>query len=157
VRLTRPAAALLAAALLLTGCGADEPTEPEGHNDVHVEHEEAPASPSWDAQAAADAEQVAFNAMTAYVSPPEEWWNEVQPYLTPDSQARYSNVDPTRIEPSRLLASSPGDLQAAEDPRGPYFALVEVPTNTGVFTVKLFREGAGQPWLVQEFEVPAGE
>ena len=157
MRRTGPAVALLAAALLAAGCGAPATDDrPHGGTDAHVheEFESAPASPSWDAQSAADAEQVAYDAMTAYVSPPEGWWDRVEPYLTPESASLYAIVRPEEIEVDRVLVSSPAQLTATMQDV-PYFATVPVRTDVGVVTVKLARTGAGQPWLVQEFDLPA--
>ncbi len=154
--LHRGAAVLLAAGLLASGCSADpaeDHDQEHGANDTHVTYEPAPASPTWDNQAAADAAGVAFEAMTAYIDNDEGWFDRLRPMLTPESQPLYRYTDPTEPWPSRLAVKSSAQLRAVE--RGtPFLAQVDVGTDIGTYTVWLARDGGGLPWRVERFILP---
>lgn len=154
------AAALLAAALLLGGCSGasdapDTTQQPSGPNDVHAEHESAPASPTWGEDAAFTARVAAAETMTAFVHtdlPPDQWFNELRPHLTPEAQTAYSYVDPANVPATRLRGAT--DEWAAEPDGTPYVATVHVPTDIGTYTVQLVRDGEGAPWLASRLDPP---
>jgi hypothetical protein len=153
-------AALLAAALLLAGCGAGQPdsapapSHEEGPGDTHVDlPSTAPASPTWDEDSAATATATAITALTLYARPgldEDAWFAELEPHLSEAAAFAYESVDPSTIEITEVY----GATASAEPDGSPFLAAVQIGTEDGTCTVRLSRVGAGDPWRVERFVLP---
>jgi hypothetical protein len=151
------AAAALAAALVLGGCGsgadraqpAPEPTAAPttGPGDAHVDLPTPLPVPVDDADSQQAALDAASAALTVFARPdadPEQWWAELSPLLSPTAAVAYEGTSPEQV-PASAVTGLPRPTPAVS----PYLSTVLVPTDAGEYAVLLVREGAGSPWLVE--------
>ena len=163
-----PGVALLAVALLLTGCtGAEEPAERgaaapgtptqapapvHGHSDEDEDLPPAEPYPTWDAAARAEAVATATTAMSAFARPALDeatWWAELAPLLSPAAATAYAGTDPANVPAQAVTGTA-----TLTDDSSTYLAPVAVPTDVGAYLVLLSRQGQGSPWLVERFTPP---
>ncbi|NEK59971.1 hypothetical protein GCU56_19120 [Geodermatophilus sabuli] len=151
------AAAVLAAGLLLGGCGGaperpaprPEPTAAASTapGDDHAELPAAPPSPVDDANSQQAALDAATAAVTAFARPgldPAQWWSEFAPLLSSAAVVAYEGTDPEQV-PASAVTGRPRPTPGVSA----FLATVLVPTDAGEYAVLLAREGAGAPWLVE--------
>lgn len=162
--LAPPALALL---LGLAGCttapasqpGAGGPASSTGAplaGDAGAALPGAGSSPTWNDRAAADAVTTATQAVDAYIRKdldPVAWYAHLAPHLTPEAATAYLGTDPALV-PGSILAQ--GTTAATPDAGSAFLARVPVATDAGVITALLVRAGAGAPWRVSHFDLPAG-
>ena len=144
-----------------SGCVGDGPVRgrpPPGRPDRPSR--EAPSvtgtyiAPTWDEAATAAAIDAAEATLTAYLdaSDPDAWWRGLSPHLTPGAQEAYADVDPSTIVPAALIPDAAAVVSPTDDGHL-LTALVQVPTDKGVFGVALVREG-GNEWLAWRIVLP---
>ncbi len=110
---------------------------------------------SWDAASRTAVVEAAQAAMTAFARPgldPQTWWAELAPLLTQQGQQDYAYVDPANVPASAVTGA--GSL--VQDTSA-YAAVVEIPTDAGVYALTLTRADAHSPWLVARFTPPEQE
>lgn len=150
-------AVALAGLLALAGCSSGDSTDPAASSTatapapLHDDHDAAPApaSPTWDDAAAADAWTTAIGAMRAFGRPDvdaEVWYEELAGHLTAAGQQAFYGVDPATV-PVRAVAAATVAPNVS-----PYLAEVVVDTDAGPYWLQLVREGAGEPWRVDRLE-----
>ncbi|BDA64462.1 hypothetical protein [Actinomyces capricornis] len=113
--------------------------------------------PTWDQEAEDAAVQRASQTMTAYLAgtDQETWWQGLLPHLTPEAQAVYRYTDATRVPPATVDAGRAA-LISPTDEAHLLTALVQVPTDKGVFGVVLTRQ-SGSAWLTRRIVLPGDE
>lgn len=172
----RPAAparalVLILAAAVVCGCAAPAPGGPTpaptpsapiltGDPMDDLPSREAPSvtgtyiAPTWDEAATNAAIAAAQATLTAYLdaSDPDAWWRGLRPHLTPGAQEIYAAVDPAGIVPAALIPDAAAVVSPTDDDHL-LTALVQVPTDKGVFGVALVREG-GNDWLAWRIVLP---
>ena len=101
----------------------------------------------------ADAIAAADTVMRAFAGPDlgaDEWMTAMYPLLSQTGADAYTGTDPAQI-PARQVTGPgtvlPGSTEVS--------LLVEVPTDTGPYTVTLTRTGPGTPWLAERIR-PTG-
>ncbi|MGF1661008.1 MAG: hypothetical protein ACFCVG_00805 [Kineosporiaceae bacterium] len=112
----------------------------------------APAVPTWGAEDCTLAAAFAASAMAAFTNSdidPRTWWEELAAWLTPTAQVAYAGTDPSRV-PASAVTGTP----ACSETASPYLASVEVPTDAGLYTVLLVRDGASTEWHVERLTPP---
>lgn len=150
-------AVAVAGLVVLAGCSSDvpgvaaAPSSTDAHDLEHVEGlpSTAPASPTWDDQAAGDAWWIALAAMGEFAHPerdPQLWYELLAGYLTGDAQQAFYGVDPSTV-PVRAV-----DGATVTEGGSPYLAEAVVATDAGPYRVLLVREGAGRAWKVDRLE-----
>lgn len=151
-KLTLPALALTAA-LGLAACTATPPAAPaptstdealQG-NDEHTLVPIPTATPDRSAVAAR-----AVDALTAYGRRDlayEEWFAQLRPFLEEKAVDAYATVEPSRI-PSFTIDGA--DVADATDT----YAVVDVATSIGRYTIELRRADASAEWSVTRFQPP---
>ena len=119
------------------------------HDDVFVAPEPVP---TWDEAALLAAGRSAEEAVAAFLAESDDitWWTAVSPLLSLTAQQAYVGTDPAEV-PGRTVVGAPVLLDAGSA----YLARVLVPTDAGDYEVLLSRTGAGAPWLVERFGLPA--
>lgn len=167
-----PALVLVLAAAVVGGCAAPAPGGPtpaptpaapiltsDPMDDLPSR--EAPAvtgtyiAPVWDESAIAAAIAAAEATLTAYLDAgpdPDAWWRGLSPRLTPGAREVYADVDPAGIVPAALIPGAATIVSPTDDAHL-LTALVQVPTDKGVFGVALVREGGGD-WLAWRIVLP---
>lgn len=112
--------------------------------------------PTDDAASATSALALGTAAVTAFArpdAPPDRWWAELAPLLSPAAALAYEGTDPAEV-PARLVT---GPAWAGVSPSS-FLATVFVPTDAGDYAVLMVREGSGAPWLVERMTlVPADQ
>ncbi|RRD29002.1 hypothetical protein [Actinomyces bowdenii] len=110
--------------------------------------------PTWDQAAEDAAVQRASQTMTAYLAgtDQETWWRELLPHLAPQARAAYRHTDVTRVPPAAVDGAR-ASLISPTDEAHLLTALVQVPTDKGVFGVVLTRH-SGNDWLTQRIILP---
>lgn len=106
-----------------------------------------PPQPTDDAASARAALDVGTAAVTAFARPdlpPDRWWAQLRPLLTPAALEAYAGTDPAEV-PARAVTGPAWSGESAS----PYLALTFVPTDAGEYAVLLVRDGGGAPWLVE--------
>ena len=165
-----PARALVLAlaAAVVCGCAAPAPGGPTpaptpsapiltGDPMDDLPSREAPSvtgtyiAPTWDEAATAAAIAAARDTLTAYLdaSDPDAWWRGLSPHLTPGVCAA---VDPSTRVPAARIPDAAAIVSPTDDGHL-LTALVQVPTDKGVFGVALVREG-GNDWLAWRIVLP---
>jgi predicted small lipoprotein YifL len=149
--------AACAAALLVSGCGAEgPPSDPPaasaaGGEPMH-EHEHPPVPAAPTDVPADQALDVAEAALRAYASPHlryPDWWAGLAPHLSPAGQTAYAETDPAEV-PARELLGPP----ALEPQVSPWLAAVTIDTDAGFYRIRLSRADDGR-WQVDRFELLA--
>lgn len=110
--------------------------------------------PTWDDESRETATAAAVAVMTAYARPDlpfDQWWGGFQPLLDQTATQDYAYMDPARI-----VATNVAGPAVIVDDTSAYVALVNVPTNAGIYGVILSRADAGSPWLTARINVPDG-
>lgn len=74
----------------------------------------------------------------------DAWMDAMYPVLSQKGATAYLGTDPANI-PVTAVTGGPTVLTGLTAT----YALVEVPTNAGMYTVTLTREDAGSPWLAE--------
>ena len=172
------AALVIAAAVTLTACTAQEPAPtptptpsssgpsfptdassfnpaPSGAIDEDSGEVITPQPvPEWDEDSRQAAVAAAETALRAYARPglPAETWREgLIPLLDQKAQQDYSYLDPARIVASEVTGAG-----TITDDTSAYVAFVDVPTNAGTYGVVVSRTDADAPWLTSRFILPEG-
>lgn len=104
-------------------------------------------SPTWDPASEVEAVRVATGALTAFARPDldeQTWWTGLAPYLSPTAALAYQGTDPANV-PARALTGA-GQLEGESTP---YLARARFPTDVGMYTVLVSRDGAGAGWVVE--------
>jgi hypothetical protein len=129
------------------------PTSPVGMVDTETgETIGAPAVPVWDDAARADVVALAENVMRAFAQPDldfDAWYSGVEPLMTQRTAEEYAFVDPVNI-PVREV-TGPGRIV---DDKSAYLAVVEVPTDIGLYQVVVVRMDGNSPWMVERLDPP---
>lgn len=102
---------------------------------------------SWSAAAEKDALVTATQAMAAFANPMAggpKWFEDLKPYLTPETAESFSYTDPHNV-PVRAV-KGPGTL--IKDAANPFGAVVQFFTDAGMYSVQVVRIGDGAPWQV---------
>lgn len=153
--LTWPLASVVVASIVLTGCAS-----PTASQDVSPT---APSSPSTSAppvggtegdllpttspEAETDAADAAQRVVETFGQPEltaDAWMDAMYPVLSQKGATAYLGTDPANI-PVTGVTGEPTVLTGLTAT----YALVEVPTNAGIYTVTLTRDDAGSPWLAE--------
>jgi len=172
-RITGTAAAAIAAALLLSSCTAAPVNEPGGQGPLPTSSAAPPPSATFhpdqpdvhdtqdlvDApEAGADSEAAAIAAaervVSAFARPTfaeTQWWNELLPLLSQTGAHAYEGTLPENI-PASAVTGPPTLVDGATD----VIALVEVPSDAGMYIVTLTRSDATQPWLAERIRPAQG-
>lgn len=162
--------AVAAATTMAAGCGSPGPDAPagpapagpaasvqapadaEGHTDEDHDLPSAEPVPVWDAVSTAAAVRAAEQTMRAFARPAAaeaDWWRTLAPLLSLSAAAAYQDTDPREVPARRV--TGPARLVATPSV---YLAEAQVPTDAGVYTVLLVRDGAGAPWLAERITPP---
>lgn len=149
---------------LLAGCssGADEEQsgfEEPASDETVVDSESGEVMsqepvPEWDKTSQREAVNAAIDATSAFAQPDlsqDEWFEELEPYLTADAAESHSFTDPANVPVSDV--TGPGELI---DDTSAYLGVVSVPTDAGDYHVTVVREDGESEWLVSEL-TPAEE
>lgn len=110
--------------------------------------------PAWDEASRAAAVAAAGEVMGRFARPSldhETWWAELEPLLSVEARDDYSFVDPRNVPASSV--TSPALLV---DDTSAYLAVVEVPTDVGVYTLTLSRLHDDAPWAAELIMPPDG-
>lgn len=171
------AALVIAAAVTLTACTAQEPAPtptptpsssgptfpdaapfnpaPSGAIDEDSgEVIEPQPVPEWDDESRAAAIAAAETALRAYARPDlsaDAWREGLTPLLDQKAQQDYSYIDPARIVASEVTGAG-----TITDDTSAYVAFVDVPTNAGTYGVVVSRADGDAPWLTSRFILPEG-
>jgi hypothetical protein len=105
-----------------------------------------------------DASQVsalnlANRAMIAFArptAPEDQWWSDLSPMLSDTARSAYTGTDPASVPASNVTGR--GELLPSESG---YLATARVPTDAGVYTILLSRDGQNAPWAVERLTPPA--
>lgn len=154
-KLTLPALAIVAVAL--AGCTTTAPTEPVPTSTTSAtsaphgedEHTLVPAPTSTPETTAVTARAVA--ALTAYGRRElayDEWFAQLRPFLDETAVDAYATVNPSRI-PAFTIE---GDGEAADVTTT--YAVVDVDTSIGRYTIELRRADASAEWGVTRIQPP---
>lgn len=111
-------------------------------------------SPTPDADSGERAVQTAAAAMTAFARPhldAQQWWAELNPFLSNAARTAYEGTDPARV--SATTVTGEGQLGPWESG---YLATVTIPTDAGDYQVLLSRAGQYTPWTVEQLTPPEG-
>lgn len=103
-----------------------------------------PADDEASRRSAVDLGTAAVTAFARPDLPPDQWWADLAPMLSPAATEAYVGTDPAQVPASAV--TGPGWW--GESPSN-YLALVLVPTDAGEYAVLLVREGGGARWLVE--------
>lgn len=158
---------------LIGGCGSDDPNSHVGTSDetgqelnqspyetapeeVPQWHDQEPhehqSVPEWDEHSRDTLIQTAEAAMAAFAQPGaahDQWWQDLEPFLTQQAAALYVTVDTENLPPSEVT-----DSAIIVQDESAYVAQVEVPTDAGTYTLILSRRDADADWLVARFTPP---
>ena len=171
------AALVIAAAVTLTACSAQDPAPtptPTPSSSGQTFPDAAPFSPvpsgaidedsgeviepqpvpSWDEESREAAISAAETALRAYVRPDlsaEAWREGLTPLLDQKAAQDYSYLDPSRIVATEVTGAG-----TITDDTSAYVAFVDVPTNAGIYSVVVSRTDADAPWLTSRFVLPEG-
>lgn len=165
------AAALLAGTLTLSACGNSEPEEPTAatSDEPSPASEPSQASPTeelgedtdWhddfeagsytDELTAEDELEVAeraeaFVTAAAQQDDEQDWWDQVEPFLTDTAIPDFNTVDPRNVEYTELDGAP--EIHEAQTPN---LVSVDVATNGPTMRVLLTR-AATDAWLVERWE-----
>lgn len=108
--------------------------------------------PTWDQAASDAAAEAAVTALRAFAHPElphEQWWAQLQPYLTQEAAETYVHTDPSNV-PVREVTGNPTLVESSSA----YLALVDIDTDVGTYQVLVVRADGTAPWLVAEFSPP---
>jgi hypothetical protein len=174
----RAGGVILVAALVVGGCGAGadvaalSPTStsalgtgtpawqeftpaPDGMvNEDTGEVVGAHPEPAWDEASRADAVAAAGEVMECFARPSldhETWWADLEPLLSAEARDDYSFVDPRNVPASSVTGPA-----VLVDDTSAYIAVVEVPTDVGVYTLTLSRLHGDAPWSTERIVPPDG-
>jgi hypothetical protein len=109
---------------------------------------------TWDNGAADEALEIAEQVLTAQLDTDrheDEWWEDWSQYLSPHALELYQFVPPEAIAPATI--TGPAVLNAVSEPS---VALVDVPTDLGMYRIVLTRLDGAAPWLVDAVTPPEG-
>lgn len=110
--------------------------------------------PVWDSASRDAALAAGTTVMDAFARPVKlderQWWEALEPLLTPRAQPDYATVDPRNVPVTKLT----GKAELVEEGSA-YVARVKVSTNAGAYVVVLSRRDAAAPWLADDL-VPPG-
>lgn len=145
----------LAAALSLSGCATTDTAAPmptsttsEGARGLDS-HTLVPIPTSTpDATAAVE---WAGQALTAYGRRDlayDEWFEQLRPFLAESGVDAYATVNPSRIP--LFTINGPGEAASVTDT----YAVVDVATSIGRYTLELRRENASAAWGVTRIQPP---
>lgn len=154
-KLTLPALAL--AAVVLAGCTTTPPTEPASSSTTSTsaphgedEHTLVPSPTSTPDTTAVAARAV--DALTAYGRRDlayDEWFAQLRPFLDETALDAYATVNPSRIPAFTIDGSG-----EAADVTTTY-AVVDVATSIGRYTIELHRADASAEWGVTRIQPPS--
>ncbi len=82
---------------------------------------------------------------------PDQWLNDLSPYLTVNAAQAYRYVDPRNVPPTRITGEVM--LTPASTPQ---LARVSVPTDAGVYLVIMSRTTDSPTWLADRIMPPEG-
>lgn len=165
----------IAAALALTGCVASptvdgQPEQPSststgpatlGAPTAAGEGSPAPTAAQDDdttvtgdalSQARTAAAQVAVDTAAIFARkdlPYDAWWQLLAPHLTEQAQQAYQYTDPVNV-PIHGVTGTPAPLEETWTNNG----RISVPTDAGVYEVRLFRPDTASSWLVWDIVPP---
>ncbi|MBG6240206.1 hypothetical protein IWX78_003201 [Mycetocola sp. CAN_C7] len=151
----RPLAILSLAVLALTGCS------PIPGSTVSVPPSAAPSTstpqptggtegdvlPTAPLEAGAAAAEAAVRVVQTFGQPeltPEAWMEAMYPVLSTKGATAYLHTDPANI-PVTAVVGEPAVLTGLTAT----YAIVDVPTDAGLYTVTLTRDDEDSPWLAE--------
>ncbi len=154
-KLIVPALAL-AAAVGLSGCAATNtaapvPTSTTTEGPQGLDSHTLVPLPTSTPDASAAVER-AGQALTAYGRRDlayDEWFEQLRPFLNESGVDAYATVNPSRIPPFTI--NGPGKAASVTDT----YAVVDVATSIGRYTLELRRENAGAEWGVTRIQPPS--
>ena len=153
---SRPLAALFLAVLALTGCDSTasgsnvsvppsaSPSTSTPQSTGGTEGDLLPAIPPEQKAAAA---QAAVRVVQTFGQPeltPEAWMEAMYPLLSTKGATAYLHTDPANI-PVTAVVGKPTVLTGLTAT----YAIVDVPTDAGLYTVTLTRDDDNSPWLAE--------
>lgn len=109
---------------------------------------------SWSTAAESDALATATKAMGLFAHPGSgepKWFEDLKPFLTPDTAESLSYTDPQNVP----VHAVKGAGKLTRDPANPFGAVVEFSTDAGTYSVQVVRIGDAAPWQVAAI-APAG-
>lgn len=134
-----------------TGETADE--EFLGDYEGIPEDTSGPNSPSPQRQQKAmDTATDSLRAYYAADKDPDEWFEDLRPFLSREAQTAYETVDPANIPPHEVT----GDPSVVRHSGGGAITIA-VPTTDGDVHVDLTVQEAGHDWTVKRFRFPSGD
>jgi hypothetical protein len=148
--------------IAISGCAGQEqapaagttPPAPADAAQLHPDDDESPLpAPTWSDEARTNAIKAAEEGMRAFSAKTssDDWLENLARHLTPAARTAYSTVNPARV-PATFVTGA-GELV---DESSAYLAVVDVPTDAGVYSVLLQRSADTEPWLIERItrEVP---
>ncbi|NMR32475.1 hypothetical protein [Crystallibacter degradans] len=112
-----------------------------------------PANPAWlpgDEEAARETARASMRDFARPNEPAASWANDLALWLTPQATADYSAVDPATVPATRVT----GDVELDTDQANGFGATATVPTDAGIYTLQLLRQGQDEPWKVNRLRPP---
>lgn len=102
---------------------------------------------SWSPAAETDAVATATKAMVAFANPgvgEPQWFEDLKPYLTPETAESMSYTDPQNVP----VHAVKGEGKLIKEAANPFGAVVEFSTDAGTYSVQVLRIGDAAPWQV---------
>lgn len=128
---------------------------PSGHVDEDSGETYNPVTPAqWDAGSRAEATKAAETAMTAFARHDlsrEDWWANLSPLLTSTAQDAYAYVVPESVPARKVTGPA-----AITDDGSALVAVIEVPTDVGLYSITVNRADGDAPWQVARLTPPDG-
>lgn len=115
-----------------------------------------PSSGESQPQERGDAERVAREALTTWAQPDlpyQQWWDQVEPLLTPSAREDYSYTDPAVIPPLEIT----GEAEEEAEPYDPNVTTFYYETTEGRFGVDVARDPEAGQWQAFSIVFPDGQ
>lgn len=158
---SRPLAVLFLTVLALTGCASTTPgssvsvpppaspqaSTPQASTARPTGGTEGDVLPTTSPEEEAAAAQAAVRVVQTFGQPeltPEAWMEAMYPVLSTKGATAYLHTDPANI-PVTAVVGEPTVLTGLTAT----YAIVDVPTDAGLYTVTLTRDAEDSPWLAE--------